>query len=146
GRRTGRLGDSKQLQVGGWVVAIGKALGLSGGPTVTQGVVSALGRTVQEPSSSGSGPAGPFLFDLVQTDASINPGNSGGALVNLAGEVVGINTLVAGQAEPGVPAQGIGFAIAVDTAKPVADQLVSTGHVVHPYMGIAYLPLSPAQA
>jgi serine protease Do len=139
-----RLGDSKQLQIGDWVVAIGNALGLSGGPTVTTGVVGALGRTVQEPGS-GNG-TGPYLFDLVQTDASINPGNSGGPLVNLAGEVIGINTMVAGMAEPGVPAQGIGFAIAIDTAKPIADQLVTLGRAIHPYIGISYAPVSSALA
>ncbi len=150
------LGDSKQLQVGDWVVAIGNALALPGGPTVTAGTVSALNRTVQEPGGSPSGPgpggsastssAGPFLFDVVQTDAPINPGNSGGPLVNLDGQVIGINTLVAGQAEPGVQAQGIGFAISINTAKPIADQLVATGKATHPYMGIGYVPLSPSIA
>ena len=139
------LGDSGKLQVGDWVVAIGNALALPGGPTVTAGVVSALGRTIQEPAGP-TGGAGPFLFDVIQTDAPINPGNSGGPLVNLQGQVVGINTLVAGQAEPGVPAQGIGFAIAINTAKPIADQLVATGRAVHPYLGIGYVPLSPAIA
>jgi serine protease Do len=138
------LGDSTQLQVGDWVVAIGNALALPGGPTVTAGVVSALGRTVQEPGEGGG--AGPFLFDVVQTSAPINPGNSGGPLMNLASQVVGINTLVAGQAEPGVPAQGIGFAISIATAKPIADQLVATGHVVHPFVGINYVPLTPVIA
>jgi S1-C subfamily serine protease len=143
------LGDSRQLQVGDWVVAIGNALGLPGGPTVTEGVVSAIGRTVQEPG--GQGPAGqtaagPFLFDVIQTDAAINPGNSGGPLVNLQNQVVGINTLVTGQAEPGVVAQGIGFAIAISTAKPIADQLTATGRVDHPFLGIAYVPLNPAIA
>jgi S1-C subfamily serine protease len=139
-----KLGDSKKLQVGDWVVAIGNALALPGGPTVTAGVVSALDRTVQEPAGPTS--QGPFLFDVIQTSAPINPGNSGGPLANLNGEVVGINTLVAGQAEPGVQAQGIGFAIAISTAKPIADQLVATGKVIHPYMGIGYIPLNPAIA
>lgn len=137
------LGDSKQLQVGDWVVAIGNALALQGGPTVTTGVVGALGRTVQEPGGN-SQRQGPFLFDVIQTDAPINPGNSGGALVNLDGQVVGINTLVAGQAEPGVQAQGVGFAIGISTAKPIADQLVATGRAVHPFLGIRYIPLNPA--
>ena len=151
-----QLGDSGQLQVGDWVVAIGNALALPGGPTVTQGVVSALGRTVQEPGAQpGGGPAspgpqgqsaGPFLFDVIQTDAPINPGNSGGPLVNLQGQVVGINTLVAGLAEPGVQAQGIGFAISIATAGPIADQLVQTGQIVHPFIGIQYVPLNPALA
>ncbi|HEU5424439.1 MAG TPA: trypsin-like peptidase domain-containing protein [Nitrolancea sp.] len=148
-----KLGDSSQLQVGQWLVAMGYALGLEGQPTVTSGVASALGRTVQEPSppsqsgaSGQSNQAGPFLFDVIQTDAAINPGNSGGPLTTLNGEVVGINTLVAGMAEPGVPAQGIGFAIAINTAKKIADQIVKTGHAVHPFVGIAYVPLNPALA
>jgi serine protease Do len=139
------LGDSRQLQVGDWVVAIGNALGLSGGPTVTQGVVSALGRAVQEPSDE-MGRPGPYLFDAIQTDAAINPGNSGGPLVNLNGQVIGINTLVANQAGPGVSAQGIGFAIAISTAKPIADQLVATGRVAHPYLGVNYASLNPSIA
>jgi S1-C subfamily serine protease len=140
-----QLGDSRQLQVGDWVVAIGNALALQGGPTVSVGVVGALGRTVQEPGSDQTS-QGPYLFDVIQTDAPINPGNSGGPLVNLAGEVIGINTLVAGQAEPGVQAQGIGFSIGIGTAKPIADQLVATGRVVHPFLGISYVPLNRALA
>lgn len=140
-----KLGDSDQLSVGDWVVAIGNALGLPGGPTVTVGVVSALGRTVQEPGD-GLGEGGPFLYDLIQTDASINPGNSGGALVNLNGEVVGINTLVAGAAGPGILAQGIGFAIAINGAKPIADQLTAAGRVIHPFLGIRYVGITPTIA
>src|SRR5579884_126433 len=137
------LGDSDRLSVGDGVVAIGNALGLPGGATVTAGVVSALGRTVQEPTDQqgpmqGQGEPGAVLYDAIQTGAAINPGNSGGPLVNLQGQVIGINTLVASMAEPGVPAQGIGFAIAINTAKPIADQLVSTGHAVHPYIGILF--------
>ncbi|CCF85063.1 putative serine protease do-like (fragment) [Nitrolancea hollandica Lb] len=139
------LGNSDQLQVGDWVVAIGNALGLPGGPTVTTGVVSALNRTVQEPGGRGQ-QSGPFLLDAIQTDAPINPGNSGGPLANLAGQVIGINTLVAGQAEPGVQAQGIGFAISMATAKPIADELVANGKVVHPYIGIGYVQMTPAIA
>jgi S1-C subfamily serine protease len=139
------LGDSSRLQVGDWVVAIGNALALPGGPTVTQGVVSALNRTVQEPGDQPNTP-GPFLFNAIQTDAPINPGNSGGPLVSLDGQVIGINTLVAGQAEPGVPAQGIGFAISIQTARPIADQLVTIGRAVHPYLGIRYGALTPAAA
>jgi len=132
------LGDSDQLAVGDGLVAIGNALGLPGGPTVTAGVVSAMGRTVQEPGDNNSDEPGAVLYDAIQTDAAINPGNSGGPLVNMYGQVVGINTMVAALAEPGVPAQGIGFAIAINTAKPIADQLVSTGRAVHPYLGIQY--------
>jgi S1-C subfamily serine protease len=139
------LGDSSQLAVGDWVVAIGNALALPGGPTVTAGVVSALGRTVQEPGSQ-SNPSGPFLYDVIQTDAAINPGNSGGALVNLSGQVVGINTLVAGMAEPGVQAQGIGFAIAMNTVKPISQELVATGKASHPYLGVSYSAVTPSVA
>ena len=139
-----QLGDSRQLQVGDWVVAIGNALALPGGPTVTAGLVSALGRTVQEPGSWRQ--QGPYLFDVIQTSAPINPGNSGGPLANLAGQVVGINTLIADQAEPGVQAEGIGFAIAISTAKPIADQLVATGQVTHAFLGMDYVTLTPSLA
>jgi S1-C subfamily serine protease len=139
------LGDSTQLQVGDWVVAIGNALALEGGPTVTTGVVSALSRTVQEPGDS-PGASGPFLFDVIQTDAAINPGNSGGPLINLQGQVVGINTLVAGQAELGLQAEGIGFAISIATARPIADKLVTSGRVEHAYLGLRYVALTPAIA
>ncbi len=139
------LGDSSQVQVGDWLVAIGNALALPGGPTVTVGVASALERTVQEPSDSPR-TQGPYLFDLIQTSAPINPGNSGGPLVNLAGQVVGINTMVMTQAEPGVEAQGIGFAISISTAKPIADQLISTGQVVHANLGMNYVAMNAAIA
>ena len=134
---TAALGDSDQLGVGDQVVAIGNALGLPGGPTVTTGVVSALGRSIQEPTGD-QGEPGTVLYDVIQTDAAINPGNSGGPLVDMNGQVIGINTMIAGLAEPGVPAQGIGFAIAISSARPVADQLASTGRAVHPYIGIAF--------
>ncbi len=137
------LGDSTKLQVGDPVVAIGNALALAGGPTVTSGVVSALGRTEQEPSD---GPQpGAFLVDLIQTDAAINPGNSGGPLFNGSGEVIGINTLGAGQAEAGVQAQGIGFAISINQAKSTADALVAGQPVPRPYMGIVPGQLSATQ-
>jgi S1-C subfamily serine protease len=138
------LGDSGRLKVGEWVIAIGNALALPGGPTVTAGLVSALDRTIQEPGD-GQG-QGPYLFSLIQTDAPINPGNSGGPLVNLAGQVVGINTLTIGQVGSSSYAQDIGFAIAIATAKPIADQLVASGEVTHPYLGADYVPYSPALA
>ncbi|HET7035791.1 MAG TPA: trypsin-like peptidase domain-containing protein [Thermomicrobiaceae bacterium] len=147
-----QLGDSSQLEVGQWVVALGYALGLEGEPTVTAGVVSALNRSVQEPGDSSGSPfsrqtqSGPTLSDVIQTDAAINPGNSGGPLTNLDGQVIGINTLVAGEAEPGVQAEGIGFAIAINTAKQIADEIVSTGKASHPYVGVSYIPLTPAIA
>jgi S1-C subfamily serine protease len=133
------LGNSSQLQIGEWVVAIGNALALEGGPTVTAGVVSATGRDEQEPATT-RGQAGPTLYDLIQTDAAINPGNSGGPLVNMRGEVVGINTLGA------TDAQGIGFAIAIDTAKPIVDQLVKTGKVAVPYLGVQFGTVTPSVA
>jgi S1-C subfamily serine protease len=143
-----QLGDSTQLKVGDWVVAIGNALALPGGPTVTAGLVSATGRIVEEPPSSTSAQqisgSGPYLFNLIQTSAAINPGNSGGPLVNLDGQVVGINTLSGGSTSSGVQAEGIGFAISMETAKPIADQLVATGQVVHPYLGADYVALDPA--
>jgi S1-C subfamily serine protease len=138
-----QLGDSTQMRVGDWVVAIGNALALSGGPTVTAGVVSAVDRSIQEPATA-QGTAGPFLFGLIQTDAPINPGNSGGPLVNLDGQVIGINTLGGGSTSQGTTTYGIGFAISIATAKPIADQLVATGQVIHPYLGISYVPLNPA--
>lgn len=139
------IGDSSKLEVGDWVVAIGNALALPGGPTVTTGVVSALGRTIQEPADS-NGNAGPFLFDLIQTDAAINPGNSGGPLLNLNGEIVGINTAAASGGNSGVNPQNVGFAIAINTAKPIADEIIRTGRVSHPFLGVGYVPLNPALA
>lgn len=135
------LGDSRMLKVGDPVVAIGNALALHGGPTVTSGVVSALGRTEQEPSSGMKGQGGAFLMDLIQTDAAINPGNSGGPLLNDQGQVVGINTLGAGGAN-GLQSQGIGFAISINSAKPVADALVAGQPVPRPYLGVATASLS----
>jgi S1-C subfamily serine protease len=138
------LGDSSKLAPGDWTIAVGNALALPGGPTVTTGVVSALGRTTAEPGSGNQ--AGPVLFGLIQTDAPINPGNSGGALTDINGNVIGINTLVAGEAEPGVQAQNIGFAININTAKSIAGQLVANGKVDHAYLGVSYIPLTPAIA
>jgi S1-C subfamily serine protease len=133
------IGDASELAVGEWVVAIGNALALEGGPTVTTGVVSALDRAVLAPSNE-SQAGGPFLFGLIQTDAAINPGNSGGPLINLGGQVVGINTLAAGGAE------GIGFAIASPTFTRIARQLVEDGQATHAYVGVRYVPLNPAIA
>jgi putative serine protease PepD len=110
---TAELGNSGDLKVGDSVIAIGNALNLQGGMTVTEGIVSALNRSVDATDGSLSG--------LIQTDAAINPGNSGGPLVNAAGQVVGINTATSGDA------QNIGFAIAIDKAKPVIDTLKKGG-------------------
>ncbi|GAA2443513.1 S1C family serine protease [Streptomyces glaucus] len=126
GLRAARFGDSSKVEVGQIVLAMGSPLGLSS--SVTQGIVSATGRTVTE--SSGSGGTGATLVNMVQTSAAINPGNSGGALVDLDGRVVGIPTLAA--ADPGLgegTAPGIGFAIPASTVRTVADQIVRDGRV-----------------
>jgi S1-C subfamily serine protease len=111
------IGDSDSLQVGDDVVAIGNALALEGGMTVTQGIVSALDRSIE--SETGT------LDRLIQTDAAISSGNSGGPLVNATGEVIGINTAVARSSDT-VEASNIGFAIAIDTAIQIAQQLLMT--------------------
>jgi 2-alkenal reductase len=122
------LGDSDALQPGETVIAIGSPLG-DFKNSVTAGVVSALNRTVP-----GSGQEG-----LIQTDAAINHGNSGGPLVNLRGEVVGINTLVVrGGGSTGDQAEGLGFSVPSNTARQVSEQLIQTGKIEHPYLGITY--------
>jgi serine protease Do len=126
------LGVSADLRIGQSVVAIGNALGLPGGPTVTTGVVSALGRTIEP------GMGYPTMENLIQTDAAINPGNSGGPLINLNAEVIGINTARIQQAE------GIGFAVPVDTARQFIQQVVE--QEPQPFIGITGLDLSPAIA
>ena len=118
--------DSSKLAIGQIVLAMGNPLGLSS--SVTQGIVSATGRSVTEPASQTT-PA-TTLTDMVQTSAAINPGNSGGALVDLSGHVVGIPTLAAVDQSLGGAAPGIGFAIASNTAKDIADQIVKYGKVV----------------
>ena len=119
------LGTSADLRIGESVVAIGHALDLPGGPTVTVGVVSALDRTI-----TNVGPQRLTLSDLIQTDASINPGNSGGPLLDLHGEVVGVNSAGAGSFA------GIGFAIAIDGARPVIAELIQSGQVERGFLGI----------
>jgi S1-C subfamily serine protease len=119
------FGDSTHLQVGDAVIAIGNALGLSAGtPTVTSGIVSALGRTVQAGDATGSSES---LSNLIQTDAAINSGNSGGPLVDSAGQVVGINTAVASSSSGNAPAQNIGFAIPSSTVQKLIPELRNGG-------------------
>ena len=122
------FGDSSQLSVGDFVLAMGNPLGLQS--SVTEGIVSALGRQVSEPT-------GNTLPDVIQTSAAINPGNSGGALVDLEGQVVGIPTLAATDPQIGGSAPGIGFAISSNRARTIADQLIASGHVTN--SGRAYL-------
>ncbi len=129
------LGDSDQLQVGQWVVAVGNALGKFQN-TVTSGVVSAKGRSIQA-SDSNSGQNSENLSNLLQTDTAINPGNSGGPLVNLKGQVIGINTAVASNA------QGIGFAIPINAAKSAIESIKKSGKIIRPYLGVRYVQLTP---
>jgi putative serine protease PepD len=131
------LGSSKDLKVGQNVVAIGSPLGLQG--TVTTGIVSALDRPV---ATGGEAQNQDTVLDAIQTDAAINPGNSGGALVNMSGELIGVNSAIAslGGGSPSGGAQsgsiGLGFAIPVDQAKRVADELTSTGTATHASLGV----------
>jgi S1-C subfamily serine protease len=142
-----KLGDSNKLQIGEPVVAIGSALGLRGGPTVTTGVISATKRVELEPAGDPQSPADDIaLYDLIQTDTAINPGNSGGPLVNARGEVIGVNTLGQRMTESGVPVQGINFAVSINTARSVAEELIQTGEVDYPYLGVEASFLTPQQA
>src|SRR6202049_965792 len=127
------LGDSRNLQVGQKVYAIGNPFGLSG--TLTSGIVSSI-RKVQEPN-------GTTIDEAIQTDAAINPGNSGGPLLNRHGDVIGINTMIASDVNQ---SSGIGFAIPVNTAKAVLNDLVTLGRVRRPALGISTIPISPELA
>jgi serine protease Do len=120
------LGDSDKIQVGEWAIAIGSPFGLE--ETVTVGVISAKGRT-----GLGTG----TYEDFIQTDASINPGNSGGPLVNIEGEVIGINAMIIS------PGQGIGFAIPINLAKSIMEELIKTGKIIRPWVGIGLQDLTP---
>ncbi|MDF2823492.1 MAG: peptidase [Mycobacterium sp.] len=129
------LGSSADLRVGQDVVAIGSPLGLEG--TVTTGIVSALNRPV---STAGDAKNQNTVLDAIQTDAAINPGNSGGALVNMNGELVGMNSAIAtlggSEDQPQSGSIGLGFAIPVDQAKRIADELISTGSASHASLGV----------
>ena len=125
-----KLGNSEQLLPGEWAIAIGNPLGLDN--TVTVGIISATGRTSSEVGVPDK------RVGFIQTDAAINPGNSGGPLLNAQGEVVGMNTAIIGGA------QGLGFAIPITTAQRIADQLITTGKVEHPFLGIQMVTLTPS--
>ncbi len=127
------LGDSRNLQVGQKVYAIGNPFGLSG--TMTRGIISSI-RPVQEPD-------GLQIDEAIQTDAAINPGNSGGPLLNWHGEVIGINTLIASSVGQSA---GIGFAIPVNTAKAVLNDLMTLGRVRRPALGVSTIPITPGLA
>ncbi len=123
-----KLGDSDRLRVGQRVYAIGNPFGLAGGPSVTSGVISAINRTIE--SQRG------LIENLVQTDAAINPGNSGGPLVDIEGQVIAINTAI-------IPyAQGIGFAIPINSAKKCTGEMIHDGIAVRPWLGIVGLSLT----
>jgi S1-C subfamily serine protease len=122
------LGNSEELKVGQIVIAVGNPFGLTGGPTVTAGIISSLNRNVQFENG---------ILELVQTDAAINPGNSGGPLINTKGEVVAINTAK-------IPyGQGIGFAVPINTVKSILNDLIENGHVTRPWLGISTVKLNP---
>jgi serine protease Do len=122
------LGNSEELKVGQIVMAVGNPFGLTGGPTVTAGIISSLNRNVQFENG---------ILELVQTDAAINPGNSGGPLINTKGEVVAINTAK-------IPyGQGIGFAVPINTVKSILNDLIENGHVTRPWLGISTVKLNP---
>ena len=122
GLQSAKLGDSEEIQVGDWAIALGTPYGLES--TVTLGIVSSLHRDINSLGFSDK------RLDLIQTDAAINPGNSGGPLINANGEVIGINTLV--RSGPGA---GLGFAIPINLASKVSNQLLANGEVIHPYLG-----------
>jgi len=130
--RPATFGSASSLVVGETVVAIGYALDLPGTPSVTRGVLSALSRTIQEQQST--------ISPALQTDASINPGNSGGPLVDGSGDVIGINTAAAQNA------QNIGFAISVDLVQPIVKQLIAKGDITRAYLGITPVDITPALA
>ncbi len=141
------LGDANALTVGEPVMAVGNPLGLAG--TVTTGIVSALNRPVSTSDQQPSDPFGqqqqssgePVVTNAIQTSAAINPGNSGGALVNANGQLIGINSAIASLGSSGGSSQsgniGIGFAIPVNEARSIAEQLITTGKATHPYLGVS---------
>ena len=131
------IGDSSKVQIGDVVVAIGNALGQFNN-TVTSGIISGFGRSVQAGDETGASVEN--LNDLFQTDAAINPGNSGGPLVNISGQIIGINTAVSGQG------QNIGFAIPINDVNGLIKQVLSTGKFERSYLGVHYIPLTTAAA
>jgi S1-C subfamily serine protease len=129
------LGQSDDLRVGQFVVAIGNPFGFE--RTLTVGVVSALGRVIESPDER-------FIGEIIQTDAAINPGNSGGPLLDLSGRVIGMNTAIF---SPSQASAGIGFAVPVDTVRRVVPELIARGYYPHPWLGLSYVwNLSPDRA
>jgi putative serine protease PepD len=132
GLKAAAIGRSASVRVGDQVLAVGSPLGLSG--TVTAGIVSALNRPVNTTQQTFGAPTVTTVIDAIQTDAAINPGNSGGALVDLAGQVIGINTAIASTSGGNV---GVGFAIPIDQAKVIAQQLIETGRASRAQLGVS---------
>jgi len=128
------LGDSDNLRVGEFVVAIGNPFGLD--RTLTVGVISSLGRVIQ-------GPDGRFIGEAIQTDAAINPGNSGGPLLDLEGRVIGVNSQII---SPSRASAGIGFAVPVNTVRRVVPELIAQGRYAHPWLGVQPLGLTPERS
>jgi len=139
------LGESSSVKVGQPTVVIGSPLGLSG--TVTSGIVSALDRTIQVPGENDSTA---LLVSAIQTDAPINPGNSGGAMVNCSDQLIGVPTAGAtvptSSGESSGGSIGLGFAIPVDLAKTISNEIISTGSVTHAFFGLETLPIPPVAA
>jgi serine protease Do len=140
GLPTVQLGDSSSVEVGDSVIAIGNALGQFQN-TVTTGVVSGLSRAVTASDDSGLTNSSEQLENVFQTDAAINPGNSGGPLVNLDGQVIGMNTAIAGQGS-----QNIGFAIPINDVKPLIASVENSGKIIRAYLGVEYVSLDPGTA
>ncbi|MDQ3795818.1 MAG: trypsin-like peptidase domain-containing protein, partial [Actinomycetota bacterium] len=136
-----KFSENDDLVVGQLAVAIGSPSGFES--TVTSGVISGIGREFPPELIGGFDPS---LVDLIQTDAAISPGSSGGALADRDGEIIGINVAYLPQTQTGAPVEGIGFAIPSDTAVSVADQLIETGKVSSPYLGVFTTDLSPRDA
>jgi S1-C subfamily serine protease len=128
------LGDSEQLRVGQFVVAIGSPFRQAG--TLTVGVISALGRVIESPD-------GRFIGEAIQTDAAINPGNSGGPLLDLRGRVIGVNSQII---SPSQASAGIGFAVSANTVRRVIPQLIAQGRYPHPWLGVSIVPFDPPGA
>lgn len=130
--KAAKIGESSNMKVGDKVIAIGNAKGRFQN-TVTEGIVSGIGRTIEAGDESGGSEE---LYNLIQTDAAINPGNSGGPLVNINGEIIGINTAIDGNA------QGIGFAIPMDDVRSLITSVTEKGKLIRPYLGVQYVNIT----
>ncbi|MCK5827417.1 PDZ domain-containing protein, partial [Candidatus Bipolaricaulota bacterium] len=132
------LGNSEDVELGDWAIAIGSPLGLS--YTVTMGIISATNRAIEKPSGIGN------FNNLIQTDAAINPGNSGGPLVNASGEVIGINTMIARNTSTGIAVEGINFAIAINGVTDILEQLIQSGEVQRGWLGVQHTEINQESA